>query len=286
MKSQEDFAFDIAGSLGSSSSLDVLFFTGSFRGRPHTPILAGQTTRLIQNNELGVYSALVFVRDVVEPVSLIVSIVPRSSIVDDSLFNGEERIGSVPRLGDLTIPFDVNSSGTVLVNFGAVNGQPVDLDIAIISPTGERIVSDSISENSPVELIEFDAAETGQYSLLIENDDLEVAYDYKLRAIALSSPVNLIDGLDNPIQNGQEITATIPQGGIAIIPLDIDLSEPGFGELQVSGTANGFIPFHHWFKFMTVKATFGQKMTNSLLSILSLALSFLCLQEMTGQLLR
>lgn len=82
-------------------------------------------------------------------------------------------------------------------------------------------------------ILTFSPEQVGEHFLVANGSSLGLRpFD-----VQLDNDRRLIDGLDHILQNGQEIAATLPAGGISVIPLDIDFTKLGDGWLTVAGTS-------------------------------------------------
>lgn len=109
---------------------------------------------------------------------------------DSALVNGEETL-SAHGVGQLNVhTVRVNELGTVRVSVGETGGVG-EPRLQVFGPEGE-LIGDDVGNSSAV--VEFEAAATGQYTVVVNDGDDNDALEYRIRAISLpTTAIQLAD---------------------------------------------------------------------------------------------
>ena len=148
----------------------------------------------------------------------LVSLTGANELIPDRDFvvsEGSRVGGAVPSGGVTLANLNVEQPGEMTFFY-------VGQDLTIYNPSGQSIFFD-VDDG----ILSLDVQQAGQYLLVARDEFATDGFSFGLRPfnVQIDNDQNLIEGLDHTLQNGQELTATLPAGGISVIPLDIDFAE-------------------------------------------------------------
>jgi len=132
---------------------------------------------------------------------------------DQVLQNGEEYAGSIP-LGTFNLhTMAVDSGDLVRIAIGELGGLAAEPVLQVVGPDGQ--VVDSASGNVEA-LVQFTATQTGTFTLIVSDSSSDEPIDYRIRAIAVPDVPQLIAERDSALENGGELTSSLPLGSFNI----------------------------------------------------------------------
>ena len=150
-----------------------------------------------------------------------------------ALANGQEVIDNV-LVGQTKIyQLEITTPGQVYVSVGETFDFDADIELQVNSPSaafGEFSLGD-VSAG-----VQFFAEELGTYQIIVNDIERDHGFQFRIRALAVNQPFDLIEGRDQLLANGEEFNASLPVGSLGVYQFAVNTEDPDGARVALEGS--------------------------------------------------